>query len=717
MQARFEKIVLQNIFKTDFKALTDNNIIDFEHKNMAIIYGPNGTGKTSLAMVLGKEKDTEFTIDIDGVKYTENDDTIFHIINDQNGRNIIQGSTEDFILGDNIRREYELKGIIESKFKDLLENTLAGKLKQEFGISTKTSPFDDIITNKLLKEYISDIANNRSKGKKIDRNIFIDNIGKLVDIQIDDYNSDKLVFVILDYKNQESIIRKLKGINISAIKREPNLRKINENTVAIGILEKYNYLDDCIICESRINREELIEKKRQQISKIFSSLNETSKKIVDELVKMVPQDDPFNIEDILLDSVLTGNTDRINDLLTEIESFYVIYNSKLNNLFRQSLIDCDVIEPFKEYSAISLEKPEFESEDIVFIEQFVNDCIGRKIELKRDENKNLHLLLNDKEFLNQNRNTLFLSNGEQNFLSLAFELLKAKKTKYDFIVLDDPISSFDSIYKNKIAYSIVKILSNKKVFVLTHNTDLIKLIEHQMNDCYEMYYLNNTEGESNGFIHINKEERKILIYIHEFINLLRANIKAEIIDEKLFLIALIPFMRGYCQIVNNKTKKEELTKIMHGYNTESFDLTKIYNELFSCSFITNPYFVSAVDIMSLSINGSKAIRDDKYPLLSKTLNHTLTYLYLRLLVEKKLVNKYSVNTGKYDMLSGIINQSFKGTDLGSIKNRVFFLSKKTLLNEFNHFEIDMNIFQPAIDITNTALKKEKDDIMNKLAEL
>jgi ABC-type lipoprotein export system ATPase subunit len=717
MQVKFEKIVRQNIFKTDFKALTDNNIIDFEHKNMAIIYGPNGTGKTSLAMVLGKENDTEFTLDIEGVKYTENDDTIFHIINDQNGRNIIQGSTEDFILGDNIRREYELKGIIESKFKDLFETNLAVKLKQEFGISTKTSPFDDIIDNQLLKEYISDIANNRSKGKKIDRNSYIDNIGKLVNIQIDDYDSNKLVFIISDYKNQESIIRKLKGIDISSIKKEPNLRKINENNDAIGILEKYHYLDDCIICESKIDRVELIEKKRQQIRKIFSSLNETSKKIVDELVKMVPQDDPFNIEDILLDSVLTGSTDRINGLLLEIESFYLIFNSKLNNLFKQSLIDCEVIESFKEYSAISLEKPEFESEDIIFIEQFVNDCIGRKIELKRDENKNLHLLLNDKEFLNQNRNTLFLSNGEQNFLSLAFELLKAKKTKYDFIVLDDPISSFDSIYKNKIAYSIVKILNNKKVFVLTHNTDLIKLIEHQVNDCYEMYYLNNTEGESNGFIHINKEERKILIYIHEFINLLRANIKDEIIDEKLFLISLTPFMRGYCQIINNKTKKEELTKIMHGYNTESFDLTKIYNELFSCSFITNPYFVSAVDIMSLSINGSKAIRDDKYPLLSKTLNHTLTYLYLRLLVEKKLVDKYSVNTGKYDLLSGIINQSFKGTDLGSIKNRVFFLSKKTLLNEFNHFEIDMNIFQPAIDITNTALKKERDDIINKLAEL
>lgn len=45
-----------------------------------------------------------------------------------------------------------------------------------------------------------------------------------------------------------------------------------------------------------------------------------------------------------------------------------------------------------------------------------------------------------------------------------------------------------------------------------------------------------------------------------------------------------------------------------------------------------------------------------------------------------------------------------------IKNRVFFTSRKTLLNEFNHFEGNMNIFQPVIDITDEALKKEREDI-------
>lgn len=32
----------------------------------------------------------------------------FQIIDDQNKRNIISGETQDFILGDNIRKEHEL---------------------------------------------------------------------------------------------------------------------------------------------------------------------------------------------------------------------------------------------------------------------------------------------------------------------------------------------------------------------------------------------------------------------------------------------------------------------------------------------------------------------------------------------------------------------------------------------------------------------------------
>ena len=81
-----------------------------------------------------------------------------------------------------------------------------------------------------------------------------------------------------------------------------------------------------------------------------------------------------------------------------------------------------------------------------------------------------------------------LSSVEQNFLSLTFEFLKAKNSDKPIIILDDPISSFDSIYKNKIAYAIVKILQNKKRVILTHNVDLLRLLDGQLKNALGYFY-------------------------------------------------------------------------------------------------------------------------------------------------------------------------------------------------------------------------------------
>ena len=151
---------------------------------------------------------------------------------------------------------------------------------------------------------------------------------------------------------------------------------------------------------------------------------------------------------------------------------------------------------------------------------------------------------------------------------------------------------------------------------------------------------------------------------------------------------------------------------MHGYETESTNLSSLYNELFQTDIIKNEHIVSANDILSYDIDNLNIIRKDKFPLLAKTLIHSFTYLYLRMTVEKKLVDKYGVDTTNNCMLNQIINKAFPSSrkDLENTKNR-------TLLNEFNHFEIDMNIFQPAIDITDKALEKEKDEILKKLNSL
>jgi energy-coupling factor transporter ATP-binding protein EcfA2/predicted nucleic acid-binding Zn ribbon protein len=717
MDIKFNKIVNGNIFCDEFINLTKNNQIIFNTNRFSIIYGPNGTGKTSLAKVLNQEKGSEYSISIDGKTCTENEPKFAHVISDQNDRNIIQGSTEDFILGDNIKREYELKGKIEAGFKNLFEAILIPTLKKNFGISVKKSSFDTLFTDKKLLQFVSDLANVRSKGKLIDREDFLAHLQKLTIQEIPEHDENKFIFFVEDYKKNDSAIKVFLGQIFSLDAEEKALLKLDENDEAVRILEKFNYLNECIICDHEIDRDKILCSKQVQKIAALESLSEKTKKIIEGIIQKLPFEDPFGITESLKSSLRYNNPDLINDMKKEIALYLDLFPSLINNYFVVIAKDSSIFDDFKEYSGLIKEKPQFENEDILFIERFLNDCLDRKITLTRDKDNNLRMLLGDEEFLNRQRKYLLLSNGEQNFLSLAFELLKSQKVSQDIIVLDDPISSFDSIYKNKIAFSILKLLSDKRAVILTHSTELIKLLEHQSQGCFNLYYLNNTNGEENGLININKNEIEILLYIHKFIDLLRTDIKDEIIDELTFLISVVPFLRGCCHIFNRPEERDLLSKLMHGYETETINLTKIYNSIIGPGVIKNQHIVAAQDILKLKIDNPEPISPIKYPLLHKTMTHTFTYLFLRLNVENVLVSKYKIDTSKHYMLTHIISNAFKGSEPEAISNRVFFMSRKTLLNEFNHFEIDMNIFQPAIDITNQALIKEKEQIMKKLVEL
>lgn len=90
--------------------------------------------------------------------------------------------------------------------------------------------------------------------------------------------------------------------------------------------------------------------------------------------------------------------------------------------------------------------------------------------------------------------------------------------------------------------------------------------------------------------------------------------------------------------------------------------------------------------------------------------------------EKELVDIFTIRSDNNPMLNLIIQRAFNCTtthpDYEKMREyKVFFTSRKTLLNEFNRFEGNMNIFQPAIDISKSALQKEVQDIDNKLAEV
>lgn len=706
---KINKIECLDIFSQDFSPLLKNNTIDFSKKDkIAIVYGPNGAGKTSCVKTMANVENTEIDFEFinDGKVYTDAIAT-FHVVNDQNYRNIIEGETKDYFLGENIRREYELRNLIDTSRDSIINETIS--ILKTHGITAASSPLIELINHQQLSAFVKDVANNKSRGKNFSTEIIYSLLTEIKQTIINEYDEKKIAFLKSDYADKNSIIKKIDSLKSSEIKPNAKIREVEENTEAINILNRF-HKNQCIVCDNDIDCDNLLKLKTQNRDFIIASLDEKVRELIEKIIKLIPEIDPFEIKDNLLNALDSGDTSVLNNLISDIHTYKLIYEILLVNDLASIIKNNELHTALEEYNKLISEKPEITDEDLLFIEGIINNSMNKKIKLVRRDDNNLEITLEEQNILGKTRAELPLSTGEQNFLSLTFEFLKAKNTNCPIVVIDDPISSFDSIYKNKIIYAIVRMLQGKNRLLFTHNLDLIRLLEGQKQGCFNLYLLNNIDGEENGFIPISKKEQDLLLDLGKLIQLFRETIFDHIIDVRLFLFSMIPFMRGYAKIIGKQKYVNQLTQVMHGYKMEKVDISAIYINLFGNkdNKIPQSLKISVPDILNMGTVESGILNTNELPLLNRTLCHSLTYLYLRLLVEKTLVDKYKIDTKKNIQHGQIIVAAYP--DEKDARSRVRLTSKKTLINEFNHFEGNLSIFQPAIDITNSSLAKEKSDI-------
>lgn len=743
MKIIFSSIKNNGIFENDFSHLSaQNGSIDFKHMQgaggIAVVYAPNGTGKTSLANLLNMEISTEnssFSAEDEQGNAITPETKAFHVIQDQLNRNVIRGKTTDYLIGAQIRREYELRDRINSSFQNAYDQ-LTSKYKAEFKVSkvgdyllTQMKSLQDAM-HQTAFQYIRSIVNTKQHGKDIDRNAFVTfirNEGNRPAILESD--AEKRTFIIADL-SKPKVIEKILSINPNEIIADTNSALVERHDDAIGILKKYHSLESCIVCDNdTFDGDLLLEQKKTNRKHIYDSLDKKTKDILDKIVcdNSLINSDPFEIKKIVGAFIADGNSTDLIKLQLDLEKYVNSLSDEMIYIMLHCFDGTNFFKDFDEHAQLVEQQPQLDSEELLFIENVISENIGKDITIVRDEDndKNYKLKIGDKDLLGTDRKDMELSTGEQNFISLAFELLLARHSNKDYIIMDDPISSFDSVYKNKIAFCIIKFLENKKQLILTHNTDLIRLLDVQLNNCFNLFILNNIHDGTNGFIPVSEREKKLLINLHQLIVLFQ-NKNNELIeaihDRRQFLMAMIPFMRGYAHIsLDPNDYYGQLSNIMHGYGNGSLDVIPIYNLLFGNVF-DGTEIISVADILNIDCTNLNILDKTCFPLLADTLEQTLVYYHLRMKVEKELVDIFNIHTDDMPMLNQIIQRAFRcrNTDPSFERMRefrVFFTSRKTLLNEFNHFEGNMNIFQPAIDITKTALQKEIVEIEAKLVEI
>ena len=742
MKLKFNSIRNQSIFQPEFQSFSANgyNVIEFKKQprasgGIAVVYAPNGTGKSSLTAVLGNEQireDLSFEAIYNENQVIQPETKAFHTIGDQISRNVIEGETPDYLIGQDIKREYALKKKLANGLESAF-NDLNAKYKSDYKITKVTDYFLSVMQERNLEAYafIRDIVNKQAKGKNIDRAQFfayVRNMEKkprLVDV-----DADRKAFVI----NNAKIVERLLQIDLNQIIANADVREIEQNDDAINILGKYKYLHSCIVCDNDIiDGDSLIQRKQDRRRRIVESLDSRTKELLENVAmdSALIRNDPFEIKNTVLAFISSGEEEGIRRLKENLQIYAnQIVDEMIAGLF-ELLVPTSIYSWWDEYTSLLETQPTLDSEELLYIQEIISENIGRNIRIIRDEDNdhNFKLMLDDQELLGLDRSEMHLSSGEQNFISLTFALLLARHSNRDFVVLDDPISSFDSVYKNKIAFCIIRFLENKKQIILTHNTDLIRLLNVQLKDCFNLYILNNIDGGRNGFIPVKREKKEILINLSNLVKLFQnkdGKLEAIIHDKRLFLMAMIPFLRGYIHIMKDPEDiYGQLSRLMHGFESGSLDIADIYKKTFGYE-VKPTEIISVEDILNVPISGLDIIDAEEYPLLADTLIQTLVYYHIRMKVEYELVDIFNIPhpNGQILMLTDIIQKAFKpvagATQEQKDKarnNRVFFTSRKTLLNEFNHFEGNMNIFQPAIDITETMLQKEVDDIERKLTQL
>lgn len=308
-------------------------------------------------------------------------------------------------------------------------------LKDKFKISTTTNPLIGIVENDKLSAIIRDLANKNSRGAKTSIDALFVALKDIETTTLDDnFSEEKLNYFLIGYSDKKSLLHSVLKIKEPDITKVCNAQEIEENSAAIEILTHFQDKTKCVVCDFEgINSAELIDRKIKNRQAVIDSLTKQMQEFIDDVLKLLPTEDLFKIRECILKALDCGDYEIIKKLQDDILEYSHYFNCVLCNSFKEQSEITELEEKYSEYLKLISEKPDITEEDFIYIEEILSNSMAKKIAVTRDDNKNIKILLEEKEFLGKDREELPLSTGEQNFLSLCFEFLKAKNSSKELI--------------------------------------------------------------------------------------------------------------------------------------------------------------------------------------------------------------------------------------------------------------------------------------------
>lgn len=648
--------------KDDF----DKDYLDFDstfhiRPINSVIFAPNGTGKTSIYKVIrekGVTEGTSFAIDYESMlaNFVKRKKKIIF------GPNILE-------LDKNEKETKEIAGSIDvaKVFKTLDITTKASANNIESGIGDIFK--DDL---KIMSLYTEENKEVLLPFKEFSKEI------------INNFNEFKEIAKLRDEINL------LGNSKLQSILKEMNKLLSDEDTVC-PICDKNSEVPISILIENKTSDVQNIESKLvEQISGNNPNMTYEAKVLKLNEITECFENNNINSADIISFALYTTLDDKKTDLIGK--------KNKLNEL---GIEKASIQEKLKRFF-------DFVTTDEHYLNQLSEIFKIDKSSIATD-NESFTITIN----LERDLNTY--STGELNVALFVTSLYEFIQSDRQWLIMDDPISSFDLPNQYKIVFEVMSMLlestnPKRNAILLTHNLDVINIVRSESKSGFKHFCIESTN------IKQNVNEKKILrlseIAMNDSISFkeLLSRLSIHEYDDYSYLKAI----ETREELPKGSEDRASLNSIFHFHGCVS-------KTSYEGKELSNEYLYNKIDMIEKFgyLHNTRTNRGKNNHVFYIDSAEKIIYLSaLRVWVERQLflridnpsttrefLDKYTLGEKIELVLDDSSNQDNK-----ALKKAL--LSKKTMLNQNNHQFSQTSPFNYALNLSLSDIENEILEIKN-----